>query len=175
MQFSRHYCFVSARVLGKRRNGEIIVDAGDAVRISPSIGEFSHFFNGSFGWGVAPSLLRADSNSDLDRIPSLTRGWCVLFGREQYKQAQDLIDCARELLDTELTALSGESYQRAYGAMVSVQMLAELEEVIQYKLWPERRTHIRKMWWQRLQVAIPTTMNFRQPPKMLPSMTCRAC
>jgi FKBP12-rapamycin complex-associated protein len=65
-----------------------------------------------------------------------------------------LIDSARDLLDTELTALSGESYQRAYGAMVSVQMLAELEEVIQYKILPERRSPIRKMWWQRLQVFI---------------------
>jgi hypothetical protein len=74
--------------------------------------------------------------------------------REQYGQAQILIDSARDLLDTELTALSGESYQRAYGAMVLVQMLAELEEVIQYKILPERRAPIRKMWWQRLQVFI---------------------
>jgi len=48
--------------------------------------------------------------------------------------------------------MAGESYQRAYGAMVSVQMLAELEEVVQYKLIPERRNTIRKMWWDRLQV-----------------------
>jgi FKBP12-rapamycin complex-associated protein len=48
--------------------------------------------------------------------------------------------------------MAGESYQRAYGAMVSVQMLAELEEVVQYKLIPERRATIRKMWWDRLQV-----------------------
>lgn len=39
--------------------------------------------------------------------------------------------------------MAGESYQRAYGAMVCVQMLAELEEVIQYKLVPERRPTIR--------------------------------
>lgn len=65
-----------------------------------------------------------------------------------------LIDSARDLLDTELTAMAGESYQRAYGAMVSVQMLAELEEVIQYKLVPERQSTIRKMWWDRLQVYI---------------------
>ncbi|XP_046989267.1 serine/threonine-protein kinase mTOR isoform X1 [Schistocerca americana] len=71
--------------------------------------------------------------------------------REQYHVAQQLIDSARDLLDTELTAMAGESYQRAYGAMVSVQMLAELEEVIQYKLVPERRPTIRKMWWDRLQ------------------------
>lgn len=38
--------------------------------------------------------------------------------------------------------------------MVSAQMLAELEEVIQYKILPERRPAIRKMWWQRLQVVV---------------------
>jgi len=55
-------------------------------------------------------------------------------------------------LDTELTAAAAESYQRAYGAMVSVQMLSELEEVIQYKLKPEKRQIINKVWWDRLQV-----------------------
>jgi len=53
--------------------------------------------------------------------------------------------------------MAGESYQRAYGAMVNVQMLAELEEVIQYKLVPERRTTIRNMWWDRLQVRKAST------------------
>lgn len=57
-------------------------------------------------------------------------------------------------MDTELTAMAGESYQRAYGAMVSVQMLAELEEVVQYKLVPERQPTIRSMWWDRLQVCV---------------------
>lgn len=69
-----------------------------------------------------------------------------------YEFFLQLIDSARDLLDTELTAMAGESYQRAYGAMVSVQMLAELEEVVQYKLVPERQPTIRKMWWDRLQV-----------------------
>lgn len=68
-----------------------------------------------------------------------------------FETAQRLIDETRMLLDTELTAMAGESYERAYGAMVCVQMLAELEEVIQYKLIPERREIIKKMWWKRLQ------------------------
>ncbi|XP_064091213.1 serine/threonine-protein kinase mTOR-like [Macrobrachium nipponense] len=71
--------------------------------------------------------------------------------KDQYRSAQQLIDSARDLLDTELTAMVGESYQRAYNVMVSVQMLAELEEVIQYKLVPERRTAITQIWWERLQ------------------------
>ncbi|XP_025831250.1 serine/threonine-protein kinase Tor [Agrilus planipennis] len=71
--------------------------------------------------------------------------------KENYEEAQKYIDTTRDLLDTELTAMAGESYQRAYGAMVVVQMLAEMEEVIQYKLVPERRLTLRTMWWQRLQ------------------------
>jgi len=39
-----------------------------------------------------------------------------------------------------------------FQVMVNVQMLAELEEVIQFKLIPERREVIREMWWNRLRV-----------------------
>ncbi|XP_046866806.1 serine/threonine-protein kinase Tor [Drosophila willistoni] len=70
---------------------------------------------------------------------------------DDYETAQRLIDETRDLLDTELTSMAGESYERAYGAMVCVQMLAELEEVIQYKLIPERREPLKAMWWKRLQ------------------------
>lgn len=67
-----------------------------------------------------------------------------------YELCQKLIDQTRFLLDTELTAMACESYERAYGAMVCVQMLTELEEVIQYKLIPERRENLKDMWWKRL-------------------------
>ena len=43
-------------------------------------------------------------------------------------------------------------------AMVNVQMLSELEEVIQYKLVPERQDAIKQMWWLRLQVCIVTAL-----------------
>ncbi|XP_050511015.1 serine/threonine-protein kinase Tor [Diabrotica virgifera virgifera] len=72
---------------------------------------------------------------------------------EQYRVAQDYIYTARDMLDKELTAMAGESYQRAYGAMVQVQILSELEEVMQYKLVPERRPTIKALWWQRLQAG----------------------
>nr|QGN03465.1 target of rapamycin [Ixodes ricinus] len=71
--------------------------------------------------------------------------------KENFQVAQQFIDKARDLIDTDLTAMVGESYSRAYGAMVQVQMLAELEEVIQYKLVPERREAIKQKWWDRLQ------------------------
>lgn len=70
---------------------------------------------------------------------------------ENYQLAQQCIDKARDILDTELTAMAGESYNRAYGAMVNVQMLSELEEVMQFKLVPERQEAIKHMWWDRLQ------------------------
>ncbi|XP_066259712.1 serine/threonine-protein kinase mTor [Euwallacea similis] len=73
--------------------------------------------------------------------------------KEQYKLAQDFINISRDMIDTELTAMAGESYQRAYGAMVHVQMLSELEEVMQYKLVPERRETLKQMWWERLQAG----------------------
>ena len=45
----------------------------------------------------------------------------------------------------------GESQDRAYGAMVSVMLFSELEEVIQYKMAPEKRDFIKDKWWNRLQ------------------------
>lgn len=44
------------------------------------------------------------------------------------------VDHAREYLGTELSALVGESYERAYGDMVRVQQLTELEDILTYKL-----------------------------------------
>ncbi|XP_064642053.1 serine/threonine-protein kinase mTOR-like isoform X1 [Lineus longissimus] len=70
---------------------------------------------------------------------------------KNYSLAQQCIEKARDILDTELTAMAGESYNRAYGAMVNVQMLSELEEIIQYKLIPERRDILKNIWWDRLQ------------------------
>ncbi|XP_063386567.1 serine/threonine-protein kinase mTOR [Cydia fagiglandana] len=69
----------------------------------------------------------------------------------EFDISKQFIDQARTLLDSELTAVAGESYQRAYGALVNAQLLAELEEVITYKLINERRDTIRQAWWTRLQ------------------------
>ncbi|KAL0821941.1 hypothetical protein ABMA28_005332 [Loxostege sticticalis] len=69
----------------------------------------------------------------------------------QWSESRHYIDSARGMLDTELTAVVGESYQRAYGALVNAQLLTELEEVVTYKLVEERRNTIRRSWWLRLQ------------------------
>jgi FKBP12-rapamycin complex-associated protein len=71
--------------------------------------------------------------------------------QNRFPQAKEFISVARDVLDTELTALVGESYNRAYGALIQVQLLAELEEVIHYKTNKERQDMIREAWWTRLQ------------------------
>lgn len=74
--------------------------------------------------------------------------------RNLYPQAQLYIDKTRELLDTDLKALVGESYNRAYTVVVRIQMLAELEEIIFYKQindQPERQKLIRRSWVDRLE------------------------
>ncbi|KAJ3083694.1 phosphatidylinositol kinase- protein kinase tor1, partial [Quaeritorhiza haematococci] len=73
--------------------------------------------------------------------------------RNLYPQAKQFIDKTRELLDTELMALVGESYNRAYTVVVRIQMLAELEEIILYKQsydQPDRQMLVRKTWMSRL-------------------------
>ncbi|XP_015781821.1 serine/threonine-protein kinase mTOR [Tetranychus urticae] len=75
----------------------------------------------------------------------------IAVHKEDYQVAQRLIDKARDQIDTDLTAMAGESQIRAYGAMVQVMMFSELEEVIQYKLVQERREIIKQKWWERIQ------------------------
>ena len=59
-----------------------------------------------------------------------------------------------ELLDTELTALVGESYERAYSVVVRIQMLIELEEIIQAG---SQTNHLLTRWHKRLQGMQQTT------------------
>ena len=62
------------------------------------------------------------------------------------------IDRARSLLDAELTALVSESYSRAYRMMVTLQQLAELEEVLLLRRAPQQTSlpHLLGIWQQRL-------------------------
>ncbi|KAJ3037894.1 phosphatidylinositol kinase- protein kinase tor1 [Rhizophlyctis rosea] len=76
--------------------------------------------------------------------------------RNLFPQAAEFIDKTRDLLDTELMALVGESYNRSYNVVVRIQMLAELEEIISYKQLydqPDRQALIRKTWMTRLKGA----------------------
>lgn len=80
-------------------------------------------------------------------------GAILSIHRNQFSEAQAHIEKARDGLDTELSALLGESYNRAYSVIVRVQMLAELEEIITYKQQeknPEKRLVMRNTWNKRL-------------------------
>ncbi|KAM7201608.1 phosphatidylinositol 3-kinase tor2 [Naviculisporaceae sp. PSN 640] len=78
-------------------------------------------------------------------------GAILALHRNQFREAVTCIEQAREALDTELSALVSESYNRAYQQVVRVQMLAELEELIVYKqCGPEKQATLRKTWETRL-------------------------
>lgn len=80
-------------------------------------------------------------------------GAILAIHRNQFEDAHAHITKARDGLDTELSALLGESYTRAYGVIVRVQMLAELEEIISYKQFhndPMKQERMRKTWTKRL-------------------------
>ncbi len=62
------------------------------------------------------------------------------------------IDETRDILDTELTGLVGESYNRAYGVMVNIQLLSEMEEICRCLCSPQRKPQLKKIWWDRLLV-----------------------
>jgi FKBP12-rapamycin complex-associated protein len=78
-------------------------------------------------------------------------GAILALHRNQFREAVACVQQAREGLDTELSALVSESYNRAYQVVVRVQMLAELEELIVYKQCDEKKqATMRKTWETRL-------------------------
>jgi FKBP12-rapamycin complex-associated protein len=80
-------------------------------------------------------------------------GAILALHRNQFREAGLYVQKAREGLDTELSALVSESYNRAYTVVVRVQMLAELEELIIYKQSnnnPVKQETMRLTWERRL-------------------------
>lgn len=78
-------------------------------------------------------------------------GAILALHRNQFREAATCIQQTREGLDTELSALVSESYNRAYQVIVRVQMLAELEEIIVYKQADDKKkTTMRRTWESRL-------------------------
>ncbi|GJN89148.1 hypothetical protein Rhopal_002122-T1 [Rhodotorula paludigena] len=108
-------------------------------------------------WGLA-QWESMDHYISVLKHDSADRAWfrsILSIHRGQFHKAQSHINKARDLLDTELTTLVGESYNRAYDAVVRIQMLSELEEIISYKEATalgnnERRGVIQKTWMKRL-------------------------
>jgi FKBP12-rapamycin complex-associated protein len=71
--------------------------------------------------------------------------------KNNYSEAQNFIDRAREIIDPKLTSLIGESYNRAYSLVIELQYLKELEEVIEYKKSEneEKKEHLYGLWKER--------------------------
>jgi FKBP12-rapamycin complex-associated protein len=101
-------------------------------------------------WELMDNYLSVMKSSTPDRA---FFGAILAIHRNQFNDAHGHIDKARGMLETELSALLGESYDRAYAQVLRVQMLAELEEIIAYKQHshdPERQISLRNTWMKRL-------------------------
>jgi len=111
-------------------------------------------------WGLGQWELM-DNYLEAMKPAATDRSWfsaILALHRNQFEQASVHIGSARDKLDGELCALLGESYTRAYGTVVRVQMLAELEEIITYKKNtenPERQATMRETWTKRLKGCQP--------------------
>lgn len=72
---------------------------------------------------------------------------------DNFQEATKCINNARDLLVTEISALVNESYSRSYNVVVRTQMIAELEEIMEYKQLPtlsEKKQTIRNTWKKRI-------------------------
>ena len=101
-------------------------------------------------WELMDNYLEAMKSQSPDRS---FFGAILAIHRNHFQLASEHIEKAREALDTELSALLGESYNRAYGVVVRVQMLAELEEIITYKKSERNKVKqatMRTTWTRRL-------------------------
>ena len=78
----------------------------------------------------------------------------ILFLNDNnFDEASKCINSARDLLVTEISALVNESYSRSYNVVVRTQMIAELEEIMEYKKLPtlsEKKQTIRNTWKKRI-------------------------
>ncbi|KAL7080367.1 hypothetical protein ACQ4LE_000271 [Meloidogyne hapla] len=87
----------------------------------------------------------------------------VLAIRENdFERAYSYINKVRDIFDSELTAMATESYDRAYGAMVTLQELTELEEAVDYKMLTNREARIAMLWSRRLQGCRPNIDHWRR-------------
>jgi FKBP12-rapamycin complex-associated protein len=103
-------------------------------------------------WELMDNYLSVMKSSSPDRF---FFGAILSIHRNQFEEAHAHIDRARGLLESELSALLGESYDRAYLQILRVQMLAELEEIMVYKrnttnYNPEKLATMRETWMKRL-------------------------
>jgi len=101
-------------------------------------------------WDLMDNYISVMKESSPDRA---FFGAILAIQRNHFKEADEFIIRARDGVNSEITATIGESYNRAYSVVVRTQMLAELEEIITYKLSdnkPEKQESLRLLWNKRL-------------------------
>lgn len=111
-----------------------------------------HAAYAAWGLGSWPELEKYVSSMRSTAVDTNLFKAVLAIWKSEYVNAKSHIDTCRDLLDKQVTALVGESYKRAYRSIISVQELAELEEIIDYRQCQdkERQKVITQMWQDRL-------------------------
>lgn len=105
---------------------------------------------GTREWDLMDNYISVMKESSPDRA---FFGAILALQRNHFAEARKFIIRARDGVNSEITATVGESYNRAYSVVVRTQMLAELEEIISYKLSdanPRKQAQLRELWNKRL-------------------------
>ena len=82
----------------------------------------------------------------------------ISIKEEDYQNAQEYINCAREAINDKIKNLLTESYQRAYKLLLANANLFELEEIISLynknneNLFEENKKKMKKKWDERLEI-----------------------
>jgi phosphatidylinositol kinase/protein kinase (PI-3 family) len=119
------FCCHAAWRLGKWAKLEVF--AGELVR-----GDFSKS-------PTAPASVQRNSSGGLNiDFDGAFYSVVLHIHRKEWRAAAGAINAARMAMDSRFTALMAESYKRAYPSMVTAQMLAEMEEIIELRKLEER-------------------------------------
>ena len=87
------------------------------------------------GVGASQSSSRSLNNIDFD---GAFYSAVLHIHKKEWRAAAGAINAARMAMDSRFTALMAESYKRAYPSMVTAQMLAEMEEIIELRKLEEK-------------------------------------
>ncbi|KAF0991745.1 hypothetical protein HZS_5835, partial [Henneguya salminicola] len=79
----------------------------------------------------------------------LYRAICNIY-TDSCAKAKIYIDQGRDLLESELTTILMESYERGYKSAMTCQIFSQLDEIINFKLFPYHETNIKTLWYSRI-------------------------
>nr|CCC93954.1 putative phosphatidylinositol 3 kinase [Trypanosoma congolense IL3000] len=103
-------------------------------------------------WEDMEHITSLMSDDDYVGITAMFYKCTLLARKKQFCEAKRLISLCRRRVDSKLSALVAESYDRAYDLFVGIQQLSELEELTMAAQNLRRAGHWQQLWERRLSV-----------------------